>query len=128
MDTSTALRFHFDEFLRSVPWRAAPIVLFGADPRSLTLWQRLTTTSVLFHHSNLRLPVAVERWLARLVMTPRLHGIHHSVVRDQPDAWAFPDGTGPAPHRPARRGTASWREARRARPARVSAHILYAGQ
>jgi sterol desaturase/sphingolipid hydroxylase (fatty acid hydroxylase superfamily) len=38
---------------------------------------------ILFHHSNVRLPIALERKLARLVVTPRLHGIHHSVATDQ---------------------------------------------
>lgn len=45
--------------------------------------------SVAFHHSNLRLPLAVERWLSRLIMTPRLHGIHHSMVVEEQDSnWS----------------------------------------
>jgi sterol desaturase/sphingolipid hydroxylase (fatty acid hydroxylase superfamily) len=89
MDTSTAVRFHFGEFLASVPWRAAQAVLVGASPRALVTWQRLTMLSVLFHHSNVRLPIAVERRLGRVLMTPRLHGIHHSVVRDEQDSnWS----------------------------------------
>ena len=33
------------------------------------------------HHSNLRLPIRLERWLNRFLVTPRMHGIHHSQVR-----------------------------------------------
>ena len=89
MDTSTALRFHFGEFLTSVPWRAAQVALLGASPRALRTWQRLTMTSVLFHHSNLRLPLRLERLIARVVMTPRLHGIHHSIVAEEQDSnWS----------------------------------------
>lgn len=45
--------------------------------------------SILFHHANLRLPPEVERRLARFIMTPRLHGIHHSTVRRERDAnWS----------------------------------------
>jgi sterol desaturase/sphingolipid hydroxylase (fatty acid hydroxylase superfamily) len=36
---------------------------------------------VLLHHSNLRLPIRLERWLNRFLVTPRMHGIHHSQVR-----------------------------------------------
>jgi sterol desaturase/sphingolipid hydroxylase (fatty acid hydroxylase superfamily) len=36
--------------------------------------------SILFHHSNVRLPIGLERRLSRFVMTPRLHGIHHSII------------------------------------------------
>lgn len=89
LDASTALRFHFGEFLASVPWRAAQVAVIGASPRALRVWQRLTVVSVLFHHSNMRLPLWLERKLATLVMTPRLHGIHHSVVVSEQDSnWS----------------------------------------
>ena len=80
LSTTTALRFHFGEMMLSVPWRAAQVAAIGAAPRSLSLWQTLTVLAILFHHSNTRLPLAVERWLCRLFVTPRMHGIHHSVV------------------------------------------------
>ncbi len=89
LDTSTALRFHFGEFLLSIPWRAAQIVTIGVSPRALDIWQKLTALSVLFHHSNVELPLGVERTLARAIMTPRLHGIHHSTVaREQNSNWS----------------------------------------
>lgn len=45
--------------------------------------------SVLFHHSNVRLPLGIERRLAALVVTPRLHGIHHSMVKEEQDSnWS----------------------------------------
>ena len=86
LDTSTALRFHFTEFLASIPWRCAQILLIGVHPRALSLWQRLTLAEVLFHHSNLRLPRTLEGSLVSVVVTPRLHGIHHSVVREERDS------------------------------------------
>lgn len=89
LDTSTAFRFHFGEFLASVPWRAAQILVIGVSPRALAVWQRLTTLSVMFHHSNVRLPPRVERWLGRVVMTPSLHGIHHSMASDEQNSnWS----------------------------------------
>lgn len=35
---------------------------------------------MFFHHSNLRLPIGFERLLSKIVVTPRMHGIHHSRV------------------------------------------------
>ena len=89
LDVSTGARFHFGEFITSVPWRAAQVVVIGASPRALGLWQRLTMLSVMFHHSNVRLPLGVEHVLARIIMTPRLHGIHHSIVAEEQNAnWS----------------------------------------
>jgi sterol desaturase/sphingolipid hydroxylase (fatty acid hydroxylase superfamily) len=86
LDLSTALRFHFAEFLASVPWRCAQIMLIGVGPRTLGLWQKLTFAEVLFHHSNVRLPRSLEAKLSRYVVTPRMHGIHHSAVREERDS------------------------------------------
>ncbi|MGQ9365286.1 sterol desaturase family protein [Azospirillum sp. ST 5-10] len=78
LDASTALRFHFAEMALSVPYRAAQVLLIGVRPADLALWQRLTLAEILFHHSNLRLPPAWEGRVGRLLVTPRMHGIHHS--------------------------------------------------
>lgn len=86
LDASTALRFHFTEMLASVPFRSAQVLLIGVRPRAYKLWSTATILSVLFHHSNVRLPLGVERVLSRLIMTPRLHGIHHSIVPEEMDS------------------------------------------
>jgi len=86
LDTSTGVRFHFGEFLASIPWRCAQVIAIGAGPRALALWQKLTLAEVLFHHSNVRMPRDLERAMSRFVVTPRLHGIHHSVVRSERDS------------------------------------------
>ena len=78
LDASTALRFHFGEIAISVPYRVTQVLLIGVDPQSLLTWQALTLFSILFHHSNIRLPKSIEDRLVRLIVTPRMHGIHHS--------------------------------------------------
>jgi sterol desaturase/sphingolipid hydroxylase (fatty acid hydroxylase superfamily) len=89
LDATTALRFHFAELVISVPWRAAQILLIGVSPLALSVWQTLLMLSVLFHHSNVRLAVGLERRLNLLVVTPRMHGIHHSAVKGETDSnWS----------------------------------------
>jgi sterol desaturase/sphingolipid hydroxylase (fatty acid hydroxylase superfamily) len=83
MDATTALRFHFAEMAVSVPYRAAQVVLLGVAPRPLSLWQTLLFVSIIFHHSNLRLPLWLERRLVRFIVTPRMHGIHHSIIEEE---------------------------------------------
>lgn len=83
MDASTALRFHFGEMVLSVPWRSAQVVTIGVSPLSLSVWQTFTLLEIMFHHSNVEVPPRTERWLSRLIVTPRMHGIHHSVNEDE---------------------------------------------
>ena len=89
LDASTALRFHAVEMALSVPWRAAQVGILGISPLSLAIWQTLTLMEIMFHHSNIRLPGNVERRLCRVIVTPRMHGIHHSIVQEETDSnWS----------------------------------------
>lgn len=89
MDASTGLRFHFGEMACSVIWRAVQIFLIGVSTRALSVWNMLLLIEVMFHHSNVRLSRRVERILGRFIVTPRMHGIHHSIRRDEMDSnWS----------------------------------------
>lgn len=89
LDASTAVRFHCGELLISVAWRSAQILMIGVSPTSFAAWQMFLFPSILFHHSNVRLPLALEKKLNRFVVTPRLHGIHHSAVQCETDSnWS----------------------------------------
>jgi sterol desaturase/sphingolipid hydroxylase (fatty acid hydroxylase superfamily) len=101
LDVSTGVRFHFGELGLSVGFRALQITAIGAEPVSVAIWQMLLFLSVLFHHSNTRLPLALERVLVRIVVTPRMHGIHHSDCENETNtnwssllsAWDYLHGT-----------------------------------
>ena len=80
MDASTAIRFHMLDMLVSLPWRLVQVRASGIAPGALDAWQRFFTASILFHHSNLALPGEWDRRLSLVLTTPRMHGIHHSVV------------------------------------------------
>lgn len=113
LSASTALRFHFGELIASAPWRAAQVLAIGTSPRALHIWSKLLFASILFHHSNLRMPERLERRLGRWVMTPRLHGLHHSTEKRHADSnwssgltlWDRLHGTwDPEPEQPAELG------------------------
>ncbi len=89
LDATTALRFHFAELAVSVPWRAAQILCIGVSPLTLSVWQTLLMLSIIFHHSNVRLAAGLERGLNLFVVTPRMHGIHHSTVKEETNSnWS----------------------------------------
>ena len=89
LDASTALRFHFGEVLVSIPWRAAQAAGIGLTRFTFSVWQLSFALCILFHHSNLRMPFRWERRLNRLLVTPRMHGIHHSLLPDETNSnWS----------------------------------------
>lgn len=86
LDVSTAVRFHFGELLLSVFYRAAQIALLGVDPIQLALFETSVVTFAQFHHANIRLPLKLDKFLSTVLITPRIHGIHHSMVRTETDS------------------------------------------
>lgn len=89
LDTSTALRFHFGELLASVPWRAGQVLVIGISPVTFAIWQVWFAVCVMFHHSNVRLPLQWERWINRVLVTPRMHGVHHSNLPEETNSnWS----------------------------------------
>ena len=81
LDVSTAARFHFGEMFFSTGFLALAVTLFGVGPIMLLVFFIVFEAATLFHHSNWRLPIILERALNTVMVTPRMHGIHHSIVQ-----------------------------------------------
>ena len=80
LDVTTAFRFHFGEITLSTGFSLLQVSLIGPSAWSFAVYQLIFQAEVLFHHSNLRLPIGAERLLNKVLVTPRMHGIHHSQV------------------------------------------------
>ena len=81
MDVSTAARFHFGEIIFSIGFLSLAVLVVGILPRMLIVFFITFEAETLFHHSNWRLPIKLERILNLIIVTPRMHGIHHSIVQ-----------------------------------------------
>lgn len=81
LDVSTGLRFHFGEIFTSVIYRGTAVLLTGASPTLVLIYELFYEAAVAFHHSNTHIPVKTERLINRIFVTPRMHGIHHSIVQ-----------------------------------------------
>ncbi len=81
LDVSTGFRFHFGEVLFSTLFRVVQVSLIGMSLGTFLIYELVFQSNTLFHHSNLRLPIGLERVLNQILVTPRMHGIHHSQVQ-----------------------------------------------
>jgi sterol desaturase/sphingolipid hydroxylase (fatty acid hydroxylase superfamily) len=86
LDVTTAFRFHFGELIASVFFRGAAVILIGASPVVVLVYEIAFETATQFHHSNMKLPFRFEKILNLLFVTPRMHGIHHSIVKRETDS------------------------------------------
>ena len=83
LDVSTAFRFHFAEVALSALFRVMQVAVIGPSYVAYVAYQLVFLVETQFHHSNVRLPVRVERVINYFIVTPRMHGIHHSQVQGQ---------------------------------------------
>lgn len=83
LDVSTGFRFHFGEVLMSALFRVVQVSAIGMSFATFAAYEIVFQVNTLFHHSNVRMPIRLERWLNKVVVTPRMHGIHHSQVRGE---------------------------------------------
>ena len=83
LDVSTSFRFHFVEIAYSAPFRVIQVLLLGISPLTYFIYEAMFTCGTMFHHSNIRLPLKMEGLLNKIIVTPRMHGIHHSTARKE---------------------------------------------
>jgi len=86
LDVSTSFRFHFVEVFYSTAFRVVQVGLIGVAPLTYAVYETVFSCGTAFHHSNWRLPVAVEGAINKVFVTPRMHGIHHSAVKEETDS------------------------------------------
>jgi sterol desaturase/sphingolipid hydroxylase (fatty acid hydroxylase superfamily) len=83
LDVSTSFRFHLVEILYSTAFRVLQVFVLGVAPLSHGIYGTIFMCATMFHHSNIRLPVGLERVMNKIIVTPRMHGIHHSAVKSE---------------------------------------------
>ncbi|MAK62789.1 MAG: fatty acid hydroxylase [Ponticaulis sp.] len=79
LDASSGFRFHPGEMLLSFIWKLGVIWLFGPAALAVFLFEVLLNAASLFEHANIRLPKAADAALRKLIVTPDMHRVHHSV-------------------------------------------------
>lgn len=78
VDTTTGLRFHPIEIVISLFVKATVVVLFGVPATAVVVFEVGLNGFALFNHANIRLPQKWDDRLGVLLITQRLHRIHHS--------------------------------------------------
>ena len=82
-DVTTGARFHPVEILLSMLLKFAAIAALGVSPAGVLLFELVLNAAAMFNHSNVRIPLALDRLLRAAIVTPDMHRVHHSIERDE---------------------------------------------
>lgn len=83
IDVTTGLRFHPIEILISVGIKIAVVLAFGIPPVAVILFEVVLNLTSQFNHSNVSMPAWLDRAVRLVVVTPDMHRVHHSVLREE---------------------------------------------
>jgi sterol desaturase/sphingolipid hydroxylase (fatty acid hydroxylase superfamily) len=78
IDVTTGARFHPLEIVLSMLIKFAVILVLGPPVLAVLLFEVLLNATSMFNHGNVRLPLALDRWLRGVIVTPDMHRVHHS--------------------------------------------------
>ena len=86
LDISSGVRFHFGEVILSALIRSLFIIFFNITLINLLFIEAIILISSIFHHSNINLPIKLEKVLSHVIVTPSIHWVHHHKRQTETDA------------------------------------------
>jgi len=85
-DVTTGARFHTIEIILSMLIKFATIAVLGPPVVAVVIFEVILNATAMFNHSNVYLPLGLDRVLRLFVVTPDMHRVHHSVIRREHDS------------------------------------------
>jgi sterol desaturase/sphingolipid hydroxylase (fatty acid hydroxylase superfamily) len=81
IDVTTGVRFHPIEIILSMGIKMIVVILIGAPPVSVLIFEIILNGTSMFNHGNVRYSQQIDSFLRLLVVTPEMHRVHHSTIR-----------------------------------------------
>ena len=83
LDVTTALRFHPFELVVSTLYKSAWVALLGAPVLVALAFEAWLNANAMFNHSNVALPRWLDRVIRPVLVTPDMHLVHHSILKEE---------------------------------------------
>ena len=81
IDVTTGVRFHPIEIILSMGIKMIVVILTGAPPLAVLIFEIVLNGTSMFNHGNVRYSQNMDSILRLLVVTPEMHRVHHSTIR-----------------------------------------------
>ncbi len=80
LDASSGVRFHPLEILFSMLYKCGVVVLLGPAVLAVVIFEIVLNGTAIFNHANMKLPKWLDSGLRKIIVTPDMHRVHHSVI------------------------------------------------
>lgn len=86
VDVTSATRFHPGEIILSSTARLILIAVLAVPSDAIVLYDAIQLPVICFHHANIGLPRSLHKLLTCFIVSPFMHKIHHSRVKQETDS------------------------------------------
>ncbi len=83
LDLTSALRFHPVEIIISLLIKMAVVAALGPPAVTVFIFEILLNGMAMFNHGNFRIPARMDNLLRKILVTPDMHLVHHSTLRQE---------------------------------------------
>ncbi|MFA6413422.1 MAG: sterol desaturase family protein, partial [Syntrophales bacterium] len=83
LDLTSALRFHPLEIIISLLIKMAVVAALGPPAAAVFIFEVLLNGMAMFNHGNFRIPARMDNLLRKILVTPDMHLVHHSTLRQE---------------------------------------------
>jgi len=80
IDVTTGSRFHPLEIGLSMAYKMTLVLLLGAPVLAVIIFELILNGCAMFNHSNVKLPLTLDKVLRKFIVTPDMHRVHHSTI------------------------------------------------
>lgn len=79
LNSTSSFRFHIVEIVIGNFFKLIPVAVMGIGGEAILLYEVILNSNVYFHHSNINIPRKLDIVLSKVIVTPYIHRIHHSI-------------------------------------------------
>jgi len=83
LDVTSGSRFHPLEIIISIAIKSSAILILGISPLATVIFELLLSLMSLATHSNIYLPLPLDKVLRTVLVTPDMHRVHHSTIPEE---------------------------------------------
>jgi sterol desaturase/sphingolipid hydroxylase (fatty acid hydroxylase superfamily) len=90
LDSTTGLRIHFTEPVIALLFKLPAIFILAIPVKIYILYEIILTIVGVFHHSNIKVPLLIDKYVGAVIALPSTHCVHHHATpRDTNSNYGF---------------------------------------
>ena len=86
LDVTSGVRFHPIEIIISIVIKLIVVWLLGPPALAVLIFEIVLNGTSMFNHSNIFIPLNLDRVIRLIIVTPDMHRVHHSVIMKETDS------------------------------------------